>query len=95
MLSKMILEFNPSALATPAILESGLNLIQFATLFIAVLILFMVDFLHEKGIHIAAWLNEQNMAFRWAAYYAVVLFIVISFIQTFGVDASTFIYFQF
>ena len=95
MVKKMITELHPSGIVAESIWNNGLDQTQAVTLFIAILVLLIVDWIHEKGISITAFLNQQNLVFRWGVYYITILFIVISFIQTFGTSAGAFIYFQF
>lgn len=95
MIKKMVFELHPSGIVAESIWNNGLNQAQMVTLCIAVIILFIVDWVHEKGISITVFLNRQNMIFRWGIYYSVILFILVSMIQTFGENAGAFIYFQF
>lgn len=95
MIKKMVFDFHPSAIVAESIWNCGLDKTQMLTLVLAIVMLIIVDCIHEIGISITNFLNKQNLIFRWGIYYASILFIIVSLIQTFGVSASNFIYFQF
>lgn len=95
MCQRIFFNFDPTILFGEELYSLGLNGLQLVYLTVAILILIIVDFLHEKGRSIRRFLKEQNIVFRWIVYYAAVLVILISVIQTFGQDAGAFIYFQF
>ena len=73
----------------------GLDINLFYILIFEILILFLVDLLHEKRISIAGWLNKQNFCFRWGIYLVAAVWIVLGVIYNYGSDASMFIYSQF
>ena len=67
---------------------------DFYVLLIAIVVLFMIDFLKDK-IHLRTVLMRQNLVFRYAVYYCILFTILIFGIYGPEFDASTFIYFQF
>lgn len=60
--------------------------------FLGLLIVFIVDIVHEKGVHIGEWLNKRNVFLRWALYLIFIVFIIGTGIYYYGYSASTFIY---
>ena len=62
---------------------------------IELLVVLLVDLLHESNISIISWLNRQNKLFRWILYLSGVLVLIIGMIHDYGLDASTFIYASF
>lgn len=95
MCKKIFFELNPTVLLGDAIYNLGLNGLQLSCLVIAILVLIVVDCLHEKGKSISEFIKKQNLVFRWMVYYVAILIILMSVVQTFGQDAGAFIYFQF
>ncbi len=75
--------------------ELGLDTANWILLFIAVLVLFFVDYIHEKNVHIRETLAQQHPLFRWAIYTIAILSILIFGIYGPGYDAASFIYEQF
>ena len=57
-----------------------------------ILVLFLVDYVHEKGIHIRETIAKQHIVFRWLIYYAAILAILIFGIYGPAYNASSFIY---
>ena len=71
------------------------NLEHPGVLFAEVVLLFVVDILHEKKINVLDWLDLQAKWFRWTIYVSMSLFIIIGMIRDYGESASTFIYANF
>lgn len=61
-------------------------------LFAGMIVMFVVDLLHEKGCHLREWLGEQQLVFRWLVYYGAIFAILIFGIYGMGYDAQAFIY---
>ena len=61
----------------------------------AVLVLFLVDSLHEKDVHIRESIAKQNFLFRWAIYLLAVLTLAVFGMYGTAEGASSFIYEQF
>ena len=68
---------------------------RFFLLIVEIVILLLIDILHEMDIHIIPWLNQQNFLFRWSIYFIIVIALIIGTLYNYGADASTFIYTQF
>ena len=61
----------------------------------AVLVLLIVDIMHERGFEFIKWLDEQGMIFRWLCYIWASLFIILAAVQNLGFSSADFIYFRF
>lgn len=59
---------------------------------LGLLVVLVVDCLHEKGISISEWLNKRNYILRWSFYIVFVTFMICAEIYYYGYSASTFIY---
>ena len=59
---------------------------------LGLVIVFIVDLVHEKGVHIGEWIGRRNVILRWALYLIFIAFIIVSGIYYYGYSASTFIY---
>lgn len=94
-LKKTFLEFGAGSLINGEMLNLGLNGAQMLTVGIAMVMLLIVDILHERNISISTWINQRNVIVRWGVYYAMILYILMVVLQTFGKSASSFLYFQF
>ncbi len=95
MCKQIMFSFHPSEIVSKEFWSIGLSTIQLGFLTIALIILLLVDVLHEKKVSINSILANQNLYFRWCIYYLFILYILISLVQSFGVSANSFIYFQF
>ena len=61
----------------------------------AVIVLLMVDILHERGFGFIKWLDKQGLIFRWICYMGASLYIILAAIQNLGLSSADFIYFRF
>ncbi len=61
----------------------------------AIVILYVVDILHEKQISIFEVVKRQEIWFRWILYLGLIWGIIMFGIYGIGYDTSQFIYFQF
>lgn len=68
---------------------------RFIILVIEIIILLIIDILHEKGFSIISWVNRQNLVFRWSVYLSVIVALFIGILYNYGADVSSFIYSQF
>jgi len=68
---------------------------NFIIFFISILVLFIVDILHEKNISIMHHINCQEFWFRWLIYIGALWTVLLFGIYGIEYDTSTFIYFQF
>lgn len=80
---------------TTSIYEIGLDRGNWAMFLLGVIILLMVDIIHEKGKSIFYLVNRQALWFRWGLYLALIWGGIMFGIYGIGYDTSQFIYFQF
>lgn len=73
----------------------GLPRADFWILICAILVLLLIDFLHERQIFISKVLQRLPLIPRWLSYFLLVLPIFLQALASFGKPASSFIYFQF
>lgn len=92
---KVIYNFNLGEVVLHKFYMLGMEESRFFLLLIEIAIVIFVDILHEKGISIIAWLNRQNIVFRWGIYFVIIFVIIIGAIYNYGTEASAFIYTQF
>ncbi len=64
-------------------------------LLIAVIVLLVVDYLHEKNIKIRDYVFKQKIVLRWSIYIVAIWFIILFGVYGVAYDTSQFIYFQF
>lgn len=94
-LTRMLTVHNPWIFLDESLYAMGLSRLELGVLLVGVAVLLAVDIAHEHGVSLRERLAVQNMAFRWAAYVAAVLVILLFGIYGTGYDAAQFIYFQF
>lgn len=68
---------------------------RFYLLLAEIIILLLVDIVHERKISIVEWLDRQNKLFRWIIYLIVCLTLAIGIIHDYGTTATAFIYTRF
>lgn len=87
--------FNPWVFIDDTFLWMGLGWKDLVLVFIAILVLLLVDIAHERGIHIRQSIASQGLWFRWLVYLTA--FFVVLILGTYGpaYDHSAFIYEQF
>lgn len=73
----------------------GLKVSDWFLLTIMVLILFFVDYFHEKGVFIRGWISSQGIFFEILVFILAVVAIVILGVYGPGYDVEKFIYQQF
>ena len=78
-----------------SLLKYGLDTANWILLFIAILLLFMVDYIHERDISIRDVIAEQHLIFRWVIYLSAICAVLIFGIYGPGYVTSDFIYGQF
>lgn len=94
-LKQMFSSFNPWVLFDGTLYTLGLSQIDFWVGVLSIMIIFLVDSLHERKVHIREWILEQNLVFRWVIYFAAIFTILIFGFYGPNYDAAQFIYFQF
>lgn len=78
-----------------SLLELGLDNANMILLVISIVVLFAVDYLHEKGFHIREEISKQHIIFRWIIYYSAIMIILIFGIYGPEYNSASFIYEQF
>ena len=77
------------------LLKLGLNTAEWLVLVVGIIILFIVDYLHEHGKSIRNIIANQSIIVRWAIYYAIIIIIVVFGVYGPMYGATSFIYQQF
>lgn len=77
MFRKIFTNFTLATFRDRTLFTFGMDQKDYLIVFIAVLLIFVVGLLQEKGIAIREKLAGKNLAVQFSAYYALVLFIVI------------------
>lgn len=78
-----------------SLLALGLEWYDWLILVGAVMVMFCVDILHEKGVKIRKWLYNERIWFRWLIYLGAFWTVLMFGLYGVEYDASQFIYFQF
>lgn len=86
---------NPWIFFDETLYTLGLTRLELGILLCSIGVLLGVDIAHEHGVSLRRKLGEQNLAFRWLVYIAVIVFILIYGVYGPGYNAAQFIYFQF
>lgn len=76
MLHNTITNFRFDQLIDGTILKLGLAEFDFKVLFVAIIVLFIVSVMQERGIQVRKFLSEQNLIFRWIVLYALIIAII-------------------
>lgn len=84
-----------TAFQTTGIYEIGLDRGNWFMLSFGIIVLMIVDVIHEKGESIFLLVNRQTLWFRWILYLGLIWCIILFGIYGVGYDSSQFIYFQF
>lgn len=95
MLYRTVATFDPYDLLDLKLLQMGMDPKDIYVLGGAVLILFIVGLLQERGISLREKLVEQNLVFRWSIYIAAIFSILVFGIYGIGFDPVSFIYMGF
>lgn len=88
--AKIFTAFDFKSILTTSFFHLGLGVQNFLFLLVAMIILFIVDYLRERGFH-ASSLIKQHWTIRWGFYYLMLMMILLSA----NLGAKEFIYFQF
>lgn len=70
----------------------GLNKKELLILTISIILLLIVEILHENKIKIRQFIQEQNLIFRWILYYTIIFMILIFGYYGPSIGSSDFIY---
>lgn len=92
LLQRMFSDFNPHALFDGTVYNYGLDIKNVYLMYGCILLMIVVDILHEKGIHFRQTLMKQGIIFRYIIYYAAIFGIIIFGIYGPEFDSASFIY---
>lgn len=95
MIKSVFTEFNPWIWFDGSLFTLGISQREFYMLILALLILFLVSLMQEKGICVRDKIQEQGIITRWGIYYAAILLVFLCGVYGIGYNASGFIYMQF
>lgn len=95
MIKSIFTTYNPWVLIDESLYKLGLDRKEFQLMIIAIIILFIADFIKWKGYSVREWIYKQERWFRWGFYIISILIVVTFGIWGAAFDASSFIYFQF
>lgn len=85
-------EWNPWVLFDGSLYELGLDQKNFQFMILMIILLFLLDFLKEKGYNLRETVARQGIVFRWTIYILAILGVVVFGMYGEGFDASNFIY---
>ena len=70
----------------------GLDQKDFYVAFAGVIVMLIVDILHERGVSIRERIGSQRIVIRWCIFYCAVFALIILGIYGPGFDAASFVY---
>lgn len=77
MLRHIFTDFTFKSIANGTVLKLGMDGLDYIVVGVAVLIIFVISILNEKGISVRDRLAQKPLAVRWIIVYALIMFIVI------------------
>lgn len=92
MAARMFTDFSPTSLADGSLLELGLDGKDFAAAACALLLVFAVDYLHERGIRIREKIAGWRLPLRWCFYYGAIALVIVFGAYGVGYDPVELIY---
>lgn len=95
MLKVTFTRFDPWVLFNGTLYTLGLDKKDFNFMLFSILLLFIVDFINERGIIIRERISMQRLPIRWIIYYAGFAFLLIFGMYGLGYDAKDFVYMHF
>ena len=84
-----------SFLINGSLIDLGLDNANWMVLIVSIVLLLLVDLLHERGIEIREGISRQNLVFRWIIYTCAVAVIILFGVYGPNFNAASFIYEQF
>jgi alginate O-acetyltransferase complex protein AlgI len=93
MMKASLNDIQPYAFYKHDLFNLGLDTQQFIILAFAVIVLFAISVMQEKGIQVRNSLEKQNIVFRWTVYFALIFGILL--LAAPGISSGEFIYEQF
>lgn len=92
---KIIFHFAADEMVRDIGVSLCLNTVQVIIGILSILLLLVVDVLHEKGISVRIFISRQPIMIRWMCYISIVLLFALAGARRWGTEASNFIYTQF
>lgn len=92
LLQRMFADANPHALFDGTIYQYGLDYKNVFLLYACIVLVIIVDILHEKGVHFRELLMRQGIVFRYVVYYVAVFSIIVFGIYGPEFHSADFIY---
>lgn len=92
---KCMTDINLKNLFDGTFLLMGLSGFELMAVFIAMLMLLVIDILYERQKSITVWLDSRSRILRWGCYLRTLFILFIAAVRQFGGEASGFIYVQF
>ncbi len=77
MFGKMVTDFSFSTLDSTLMDKLKIDVQDIIIVAVALVIIFVISVLNEKGINIRLSLKKKNIVIRWGLLYALIMFIVI------------------
>lgn len=91
-LQRMFAEANPHALFNGTVYQFGMDYKNVYLMYVCILLVIVVDVLHEKGVHFRELLMRQGIIFRYIIYYIAVFSIIVFGIYGPEFHSADFIY---
>lgn len=91
-IQNMFREFNIDVLLNGSLYQLGLDMNMFLVLVVAIILMFVMDVLHERRIRLRDWLAGQGTLFRFAILFGMTIAVILFGAYGDGYSASTFIY---
>ena len=91
-LQKLFADTNPHALFDGTVYQFGLDYKNVYLMYACILLVIVVDILHEKGVHFRELLMRQGIIFRYIVYYIVIFSIIVFGIYGAEFHSTNFIY---
>ena len=77
MFCRMVTDFSLRSFTDGTFLGLGMDKHDFFIVIVAVLLVFAVGLMRERGISLRETVARQHIAVRWSVYYAAILFVII------------------
>ena len=91
-LHKLFADVNPHALFDGTVYQFGLDYKNVYLMYACILLVIVVDILHEKGVHFRELLMRQGIIFRYIVYYIAIFSIIVFGIYGAEFHSADFIY---
>lgn len=95
LLGRIFSQFNIWVFFDQSLYQYGLDRQDFELAIVAIIVLFVVSVLKEKGIQIRESIAKKNIILRWTIYYVAIFSIIIFGMYGPGYEASNFVYMKF